>query len=299
MEQILTQVVGSGNNAETKIVGIEFGDMNNLENTYRLSVKDGKLDLHDYRLDVRSIESSTQVHKDNGYYGSLYFPIHYSQTGNSNSPMIYINSLYCGAEGNEKSYNPCSHNFIELVNLTNIDLNLKGLFLHYTNTSNGQWITMPLKGTIKGKGTYLIRGAQSAFEDTNTTIIKVPTFDIEWTKDKTYNPEILDDEENTIWDEKDLIKFSSTSSFYLSSAEPDHDFIEEPLVDTEPWQPDSRVRKWYIDLVGIGRVDGKKMPSESNPIPHVGTQNLYVRYHTMDFINQAIKAIGARKNDVD
>jgi hypothetical protein len=52
--------------------------------------------------------------------------------------MIYINSLYAGGDSTSKDYNPCSHNFIELCNLTNIDLNLKGLYLHYTEKNSGQ-----------------------------------------------------------------------------------------------------------------------------------------------------------------
>jgi len=41
------------------------------------------------------------------------------------------------------------------------------------------------------------------------------------------------------------------------------------------------------------------MPNEFAPIPNVGKKNLYVRYHPMDFISQAIKATTARKNSVD
>ena len=74
--------------------------------------------------------------------------------GNTNSPMIYINSIYCGGDSSSKDYNPCSHNFIELVNLTKVDLNLKGLYLHYTEKDTGRWVTLPLKGVIKPKGTF-------------------------------------------------------------------------------------------------------------------------------------------------
>jgi len=38
------------------------------------------------------------------------------------------------------------------------------------------------------------------------------------------------------------------------------------------------------------------MPNEGAPIPTTGKNNLYVRYHSMDFISQAIKATTARKN---
>ena len=42
MEQILTEVIGVGSGAITKIVGIEMADMTNKENTYLVQVKDGK-----------------------------------------------------------------------------------------------------------------------------------------------------------------------------------------------------------------------------------------------------------------
>nr|DAK03666.1 MAG TPA: hypothetical protein [Bacteriophage sp.] len=34
MEGILTEVIGSGSQAKTKIIGIEFADMTNKENTF-------------------------------------------------------------------------------------------------------------------------------------------------------------------------------------------------------------------------------------------------------------------------
>jgi len=138
MEQILTQVVGSGPNVQTKIVGIEFGDMTNPELTYRLSVKNGEIDLHDYRLDKINLAGNAQTVVSGEYYSKPYFPILSDFTGNTNSPMIYINSIYCGGDSTSKDYNPCSHNFIEISNLANIDLNLKGLYLHYTEKNTGQ-----------------------------------------------------------------------------------------------------------------------------------------------------------------
>ena len=138
MEQILTQVVGSGLDTETKIVGIEFGDMDNPELTYRLSVKNGEIDLHDYRLDKINLAGNSQTVVSGEYYSKPYFPVLSDFTGNTNSPMIYINSIYCGGDSSSKDYNPCSHNFIELANLTKVDLNLKGLYLHYTEKDTGR-----------------------------------------------------------------------------------------------------------------------------------------------------------------
>ena len=301
MEQILTQVVGSGLNAKTKIVGIEFGDMNNPELTYRLSVKDGEIDLHDYRLDKSNLAGNAQTVVSGEYYSRPFFPILSDFTGNVNSPMIYINSIYCGGDSDSKSYNPCSHNFIELTNLTNVDLNLKGLYLHYTEKNTGQWVSLPLKGVIKPKGTFLIRGSQCSVIDINTTIIKVPTYDIEWKKSETYNPDVLqlsNPTEYNIWDEKGLIRFSNNCAFYLSGEESVDYYKTNTLVDSAPWS-NVGVKKWYVDLVGIGSHNGTNMPNEFAPIPNVGKNNLYFRYHSMDFISQAVKATTARKNSVD
>ena len=300
MEQILTQIVGSGPNAETKIVGIEFGDMNNLSNTYRLSVKDGKLDLYDYRLDRSNLAGNAQTIVSGDYYSKPYFPILSDFTGNTNSPMIYMNSIYCGGDSTSKDYNPCSHNFIEIVNLANIDLNLKGLYLHYTEKTTGQWVSLPLKGIIKAKGTFLIRGAACSVMDINTTYIKVKTFDIEWKKENTYNADVLrtTNPEQNIWGDDELIKFSNSCSFYISGEESTDYFKTNLLTDSAPWSAVG-VKKWYVDLVGIGSYEGTAMPNEGAQIPATGKNFLYHRYHTMDFVSQAIKATTARKNSTE
>jgi hypothetical protein len=68
MEQILTEVIGVGSAAKTKIVGIEFADMTNKENTYLVRVKDGKLDVHDYRLDQNNLAGNAQTLGTGIYY---------------------------------------------------------------------------------------------------------------------------------------------------------------------------------------------------------------------------------------
>lgn len=292
MDQILTELVGS----DEKIVGIEFGDMNNLDLTYRLSVKDGKLDLYDYRLDKNTLSGNNQSVSSGSYYSKPYFPILSDNTGNSNSPMIYIQSFYLG--GDKDDYNPVSHNFVELTNLANVDLNLKGLYLHYTERNTGQWVTLPLKGVIKSKQTFLIRGTQSSVIDINTTYIQVETYDMEWTKDLTYNSDVLRVEDHDIWDEKGLIKFSNSCSFYLSGAESDDHFIVNPLVDNAPWN-ELGVKKWYVDLVGIGSYEGTRLPAEKSPIPSVGQNYLYHMKFSMDSVQQVIKGVTARNNSTE
>lgn len=298
MEQILTQVVGSGPNTKTKIVGIEFGDLSNLELTYRLSVKDGKLDLYDYRLDQSTLAGNNQIVSSGEYYSLPYFPVLSDFTGNTTSPMIYMNSIYCGGDSTSKDYNPCSHNFIELVNLTKIDLNLKGLYLHYTENNSGQWVSLPLKGVIKAKSTFLIRGSQSSVLDVNTTYIKVNSFDTEWKRTDTYNSTVLDTGEHSIWDESGLIKFANNCSFYISGEESADFFKTNVLTDAAPWNLVG-VKKWYVDLVGIGTYEGIALPNEGAQFPRTGKNILYYRYFTMDFVSQAIKATAARKNSVD
>ena len=132
MEQILTEVIGVGSAAKTKIVGIEFADMTNKENTYLVRVKDGKLDVHDYRLDQNNLAGNAQTLGTGIYYTNPYFPITSTAVGSTDSPKIYVNMVYTGGTSGKYDYNPVSHNFVELCNLGNTDLNLKGLYLHYT-----------------------------------------------------------------------------------------------------------------------------------------------------------------------
>jgi hypothetical protein len=60
--------------------------------------------------------------------------------------------------------------------------------------TQGNIYTLPLTGTIKAGGTYLIRGKQYAnFDDVNT-VIKVKTFDQEW----YHNGELIDLQQEAI-----------------------------------------------------------------------------------------------------
>ena len=103
---------------------------------------------------------------------------------------FYINSFYIGGLDSSKlAFRPCSHNYIELSNLTGKDINLEDakLSLQYTdrkkyNAATGKvtWEILPLKGTIKNGETFLIRGARCAPDDCNTTRIKIDSYDMEW-----------------------------------------------------------------------------------------------------------------------
>ena len=97
---------------------------------------------------------------------------------NSMEPKLYINEVYCGGmENDEHSVGFCSHNFVELANLSGKDINLKGLSLQYSTEGNA-WKSLPLEGVIKNGSTFLVRGAQCAAMD--GAKIKVLDYDMEW-----------------------------------------------------------------------------------------------------------------------
>lgn len=306
MEGILTEVIGSGGAAKTKITGIEFADMTNKENTFLIQIKNGKLDIHDYRLDKNTLAGNAQSAGTGIYYTTPYFPIISEEVGSKDSPKIYINMIYCGGESGSKEYNPVSHNFVELCNLGKKDINLKGLFLHYTEKSTGDWVTLPLKGVIKSQGTFLIKGSQCAVENINTTLIKVQEPDIEWTKDITLNNtrlEITGDEgagitSHSIWGTDNKIKFEYNCALYISGEETANFFEGTVLNTTAPWTSNGVV-KWYVDLVGVGSFNDKAMPCEASPFAIKGKDILLMRYYNMDPVKQATKALSARSNSKD
>lgn len=196
---------------------------------------------------------------------------------------LYINSLYCGGiTSDEYSYNPCSHNFVELSNLTGKDISLKGLSLQY-GTEGGDWEALPLWGNIKAGSTFLIRGAQCSVMNINTTRIKVETYDMEWyAKDGN------------------LIKFDNKKAkFFLT-------WGTEPSTVANPYNNATspiRVSKGYIDLVGLqirNAGDADKVDAAENTAYGYLTSNyLFTKYYTMDNVNQATKALSARNNAND
>lgn len=306
MEGILTEVIGSGSTAKTKIIGIEFADMTNKESTFLIQIKNGKLDIHDYRLDRNTLAGNAQAQGTGIYYTTPYFPIIPEEVGSKDSPKIYINMVYCGGDSTDKDYNPVSHNFVELCNLGKKDVNLKGLYLHYTERNTGDWVTLPLTGVLKSQRTFLIKGSQCSVENINTTLIRVEEPDIEWTKSNTLNNtrlEISGDvgagiKEHSIWGNDNRIKFEYNCALYISSEETTDYFKGTVLNTTAPWTSNG-VIKWYVDLVGIGNYNDKSMPCEASPFAIKGKDILLMRYYNMDPVKQATKALSARSNSKD
>lgn len=133
---------------------------------------------------------------------------------------LLINSFYLGGDGDEHSYQPCSHNYVELSNVwmksktaVQKDINLNGYYLLYCDGET--WKSLKLWGTIKANSSFVIRGAQCSVMDANTTVIKVKNYDMEWTERTGY-----DDNDNPIWEP---IKFNQKSAvFYLCWGDPNN-----------------------------------------------------------------------------
>ena len=114
--------------------------------------------LTKYRLDVNNQGKITvsPICKNQDSLNSYY-------NSSKNRYKIYINSLYCGGlNSNKIMFRPCSHNFVELSNLTNYDINLEEakVSLQYidrtrynSTTDKLSWEILPLTGTIKAGGT--------------------------------------------------------------------------------------------------------------------------------------------------
>ena len=93
----------------------------------------------------------------------------------------------------------CSHSFIELENTSDVDIPLEGVYLHFyrpaidgVEDSNIVY-HLALDGVIKSGSTYLVRGAQHAEMDDESTFIKVDSYDKEWYyKKKDGNGNVID-----------------------------------------------------------------------------------------------------------
>lgn len=206
------------------------------------------------------------------------------------SHFLQINSIYCGGTGDEYSFQSCSHNFVELSNNGTTDISLNGLYLLYKPKSDGVWQYLELKGEVKAGSTFLIRGARCSV-DTNTTIIQVPTYDMEWRNSAGR-----------------LIQFAQeTPTFYLAEAKMQDGALcvygaSNQLVPistfTVPYQTGS-CYKGYVDSVGIGTgadAEGSS-PLPIQPGDDIASGDLlFVKYYSMDPVQQANKAYASRKS---
>lgn len=255
---------------------IDFISKNKKKYTMKVT-DDGKLSVYNGALDeLHPAPTGDAAGNEGQYIKSLFLE------------KLYINSLYCGGlmdsngkEIDEHSQNPCSHNFVELSNLTGEDINLNGLSLQYAKQGT-DWQVLPLWGVIKAGSTFLIRGAQCSIMNLNTTVIKVEDYDMEWI-DKDGKP----------------IKFDNKSAkFYLTygtKACTD----EKPYKYNESKPKDTTVRYGYIDLVGLNDSDNDPGGCENKTYAQLNSNRLFKKYYAMDNVKQATKAREARNNSKD
>lgn len=191
---------------------------------------------------------------------------------------LYINEVYCNDEGDEHTAGYCSHNFVELSNLTDFDINLSGCSLQYAIQENS-WQVLPLKGVIKAGSTFLIRGAQCAAM--NGAKIKVTDYDLEW----------------RLSNDNALIKFSTERVKFALM------YGTTAIKGNTPYSITSNkvvtVDAGFIDVVGI---TGKQPADGATNQPYDGIDlknRLFKRYYSMDPVKQATKALNARNSSAD
>lgn len=130
----------------------------------------------------------------------------------------------------------------------------------------------------------------------NTTKIKVETYDMEWNRNNSINPDVLDHAEyGNVWGEDGNIQLSQDCSLYISGKILINHSDQAIHYKKRVLGLKGAVIKGYIDLVGVGPTD-RTLPSEASPYPVGNTDILLHRVFTMDFVNQAIQTPDKRSN---
>ena len=287
---------------ELKTIG--FKPLNNDNVTYNVKVDEhGKLIVYNKDLDDYADTPGDE---------SLYFI--FDNEKNITYGALYINSFYLGGLDNDKhSLQPCSHNFVELANISNRDIDLNGISLFYTASSNsGSWKSIRLWGTVPARSTFLIRGAQCSSMDANTTYLKVNTYDMEW-YEKSNNTETdsTSEPEDGVADNR--IKFTQgDATFYLAWADKDNKIYTKSSKDNtvdinmvgsgkDLYDKENNITpaKGYIHLVGVGAkpfafenstisfdsISGYDASSVTKSVSKV----LFTRWYSLDPVSQSNK----------
>ena len=119
------------------------------------------------------------------------------------SDRLRISSFYAPLKTDTN--HGCSHSFIELENTSDVDIPLEGIYLHFYKplidgvAESDIVYHLALDGVIKSGSTYLIRGAQHAEMDDESTFIKVNSYDKEW----YYNKQLVSFEQDIVTTTKD------------------------------------------------------------------------------------------------
>ena len=193
------------------------------------------------------------------------------------SHLLCINSIYCGGQPSEEAL--CSHNYVELENGSKQDINLKGLYLLYTDGSKENvsdigyiWKVLPLEGVIKAGSTFVIRGAQC--NSLKSSFIKVDNYDMEW----------LDGETPIVFTQE-------PSSFYLCAGDGFQELLDNKTLNN-PWTA-STVKVGYVDSCGFG-VGSVGEGSKTFLVNDDWKKILFVRWYMLEPAKQGNKAYASR-----
>lgn len=204
------------------------------------------------------------------------------------SQYLCINTVFCGGAGSEDC--SCSHNFVELANASDNDINLNGIMLLYTDgtmyssTSVGRkWSVLPLSGFIKAHSTFLIRGARCNTD--KRSFIKIDDYDIAWNGDDG-NP----------------IQFKQgMSSFYLAVGSVSDSWVYDETGKllakdglNTPWNK-LITYTGYIDSCGFGTGAVAEKASPLVPDQNDSWDNcMFIRWYMFDTASQGNKAYASR-----
>lgn len=222
--------------------------------------------------------------------------LYYSDS--TNMCGLLINSFYLGGIDNDKhSYQPCSHNFVELSNVwvdgngNQVDINLNGFYLFYMD--NGNWQKLKLWGTIPAGGTFLIRGAQCSVMDANTTVLKVRDYDMQWMVEEADG---VDDEGNFIYKQVP-IKFSQdNAAFYIAWADVNGKFynlgedvpVETPSATICPIDVKNKVcAKGFVDLTSYNHTIMSEDGTYTLPVGRKASEVIFRRWYPLDMVTQS------------
>ena len=128
----------------------------------------------EYRMYLAAEGNTLKVEKESSFAERQLL-----ETQNVSYHGLLINMIY-GA-GTNLTKMPVSHNFIELYNLTNTELNLNGLHIHYKDTTTyTEWQTLQLKGSVPAYSSFLIVGGRCANPWDTQCRHQIKNYDMVW-----------------------------------------------------------------------------------------------------------------------
>lgn len=94
---------------------------------------------------------------------------------------LVINRIF-GGGGGKNNISPISHGFIELYNNSAqmLDINLKGLSIHYRTKNDSVWEKLELHGVLPYQHSYLIRCARHTDDTSAVCRHSIKEYDIDW-----------------------------------------------------------------------------------------------------------------------